>query len=1530
MKSIARQSALFLALAACGIGVPLHSFAQASSPAEQMLIQKAQKLQASGQQSLAAQVWKQVLLIDPNNVQALAGLARWEKYQGNTTKAEQYIQQLQRVAPNSPELGSIQATQSRKFHNSQIERAAQLAREGHPEQAIQIYRQEFGDHPPAQWAQAYYDTEASIPSMRANAIQGLRSLVSRFPQNSAYAIDLGRNLTYDPQTRADGVRILQNYPENPTAEAALRQALMYSAENPSYIPAIRGYLANHTDAQLAAALQKTEAARARSSTGLAQTPAEQAAFASLAANHINRAERQFDAIHSQEPRNPRALAGLGFIQMKKQNFAVAIQYFDQAEQNGLPKHFIAQGLKTSRFWNAVQQGTDALAANQLQTAQQQYALALKMQPSNTAALEGLAGVYMKASEPENASTVYQRLVTVAPKSASAWRGLFTAQAQAQHPAQAIVTMNRFPASVRNQLAGDPQFLETLASVYTQMGNQVQAQQTLAAALQLPGSHNVGTQLQYAGLLVSDKNYNAAAQIYHDLLQNDSSSLQAWQGLISIEHLTGHDAHAVALVQQMPPVVYNNALDNPDFLSLLANIYQSQKHYNLARNFLNRAISTYSSRRLAVPVPLQLQSASLDLNTGHTSRAWSIYRSILTTNPAQSDAWQALLAGLHQIGHDADGLAELKQIPPAVHAQLERHVEFQQTEAEIYAATGNAPIATGIVNRIQQRYSARNSEPPAHIAVENAWILYNSDDNAGLYRTLMSLGDRTDLTATQRRAVQTVWTSWAVKRAGRDAQTGDTQKALAILHAAQRSFPGNPSVTKALAGGYLQAGEPRDAVRLYRSLGLTNATPSDFSAMVAAALAAQNRKQAEAWLREGLQRYPRSPEILASAARFEQAMGDNARAAAYWKATLRALPRKNPATELAHEMDQPQINRLTRPSGLAALMNPNPIQNNSSYIPLPGYSNPNPEVAANNNDQPYGPDPYYMGTAPVVLSPRQESATAQSFTSSAMNTQTVTAAMPSELPPASTALGELAATSGQQAPVPQISLRQRRIAHRRAAMRRARRELAQAQHPSNAGRINSQYRQAKPQILLSPRPKQQQSAASNLYYVRPPSPLANATPQLAAVQAMPGASDSQLMQENLPPLRGPYLRPAHPQQQSPRQVAREQLAGIENGYSGWLGGTAIVNHRSGNAGYDQLSNFSAPIEATTPIGTAARLSLIVNPVFLDSGQATQIPVIGPNSTPELLGSEITAPSAPPSQQNSAGVGGEVQLTTNTFGAAIGYTPYGFLVANATARFRWNPANGPFTFAFSRQAIKDSQLSYAGLRDPASISNLYPGNIWGGVIANSFEVQFGESMANSGYYLSAGGQYITGRHVQTNNRIDGDAGAYWRVWSVPDYGHLMLGVNLFGMHYAHNLQYFTYGQGGYFSPQAYMLANVPFTWDGHYGWKWHYNIVGAFGIQGFQEDSSPYYPLDPILEVESNNLSYNNQTIVGSNYNLTGEASYHIEGPWYAGGFTALNNTRDYNNQTAGFFIRYLFRPQASTKSEPTGLFPYKGFRPHMVP
>ena len=462
------------------------------------------------------------------------------------------------------------------------------------------------------------------------------------------------------------------------------------------------------------------------------------------------------------------------------------------------------------------------------------------------------------------------------------------------------------------------------------------------------------------------------------------------------------------------------------------------------------------------------------------------------------------------------------------------------------------------------------------------------------------------------------------------------------------------------------------------------------------------------------------------------------------------------------------------------------------------------------------------------------------------------------------------------------------------------------------------------------------------------------PANPAAATTEGLSDDELQQQSLPPLRGPWVRVQRQERVvTPREEAESQLQTLESGYSPWMGGAGNINYRSGNLGYDHLSVLEAPFEVSTPFGYNARLTVVAKPVFLDSGQAdgTAVITVQEASTsgtslvviPEPLGTDTntgattattgtTVTPTPPPQQNAAGVAGEVQLAFPHLALAAGYTPYGLLVSNITGRAQWRPSNGPFTFSFVRDSVKDTQLSYGGLRDPGSSSLSFPGTAWGGVIANQGNIQFSRGDAQSGFYVGAGGQYLTGYNVLSNVRIDGSGGAYWRVKTLPESGNLSVGVNFFGMHYTHNEEAFTFGMGGYFSPQEYFLANIPFTWVGHYQTHWHYEILGGIGVQAFQQDLTPLFPLasQKASEVGLNNASFPALTSVGPNYNLRATAAYQISPHWFAGGFVSANNSRNYGAVTAGFSIHYLFRTQPSAVAAPTGMFPSDGFRPFTVP
>jgi tetratricopeptide (TPR) repeat protein len=1663
-----------------------HVRAQSVESPTQSLLDKAHAFEVRGRMDMAAQTWQQVLMADPNNVDALSGLARSAKLSGNAALAGTYLDRLRAINPNDTNIAHIQSMGSQASQTAQLQQAGKYAQAGQYAQAMKIYRQIFGDAPPqGEWALAYYETESATEDGRAHAIAGLQGLVQKYPADSRYQVALGRILTYNPKTRAEGRQYLERHPSDPQAVEALRQSLLWDSANPASAADIRAYLSRHNDAQLAQALRnqpkvvpgrapQTPEEIAEASANRARSIEEQAAYSSLNAKNLPEAEVRFKAILAKDPENARALAGMGYVRMQQSNFGGAISFLEQAKQDGARDAGLDTALESARFYSVMSQGSTALAENDLTTAEQQYRAALIMRPTSAEALEGLGGTLLKAQQPEAAVDVYDRYVKVKPSSSAAWRGLFMAQYGAGNAPLALMTERRIPTTVRTQLMRDPDFLRSLASAYSAVGRDADAQRVLHSALDLPfppGARGlqVETQLQYAALLQQANHLDQAAGLFKQVLAADLSNTVAWQGLIRVEHTQKADAQALQTLQSMPGSSYQAAMRDSGFQTTVAAIYQSQNKLDAAQDILEKSLAQQTAAGQKPSAAELLELAGIYLSRNDSKQAFPIYRAVLTENPDRPDAWKGLLTVLHSSGRDQEALAQIQQIPSPVRKQLENDVEYLQTVGAIYNGLGQPQEAMIFINRVQQHYALQRTAAPADIDVQDAWLLFNGGNDAGLYRQLMLLGGRQDLNDEQRRTVQTIWTNWAVRRANQSAAAGNIKRSLAILNAAARSFPDNPGVLRALAAGYARAGLPKQAVLIFKSQDMTAATASDYKSAVGAALAAGDTKDAEVWLRYGLDTYPKDADMLTLGAKFEQARGNSTRAADYYRASLAALPPSDPGAELANELSQPlPVVRLptpAQPQDLATLLSgsdpqdtaaqnapaappylpsysnaygvaPVQVQGGSSnvvpsYMANPGYRSSQPAPsdrptlgnyvpqASNGQSSPpefqqdsYGPPSKRTASGDSIYTPanqtgdlssqdyqrqqilrltqQAESQAPQPLTATPQqdvygpyvpyNPQSAAGYTPSPVPvqlgdnsprvaPAQREVTDVLPTArympnaqtarnGSSHPDLSNSQRGRTMEGQsnppaddyNALSTQNTQYLSQpqpqpAQPPQQSGdSYGQQYPQpgAAPRTGSTGRPRASRSAASTpsapspaLNYPGVAQPLGDsAYPALGPTlpQGVP-PTDADLVAKSVPPLRGSY-DPSNPgapgQPLSQRQQTELELSTLEASYSGWVGGTGIARYRSGTVGFDRLTDLEAPFEASGVLGKSLRATVVARPVFLNSGTIDTAALQSSTGVIPVLGTLPGNATTTPPQQFATGVGGEFQVSTTNFAAAIGYTPYEFLVANITGRAMWRPFGGHITLFGDRDSVKETQLSYAGLRDPGSATAVFPGNIWGGVISTGGGVRLDVGGAKSGLYVSVAGSDLSGVHVLDNRKYEGTMGAYFLVKRWPGYGSLNIGTSFFGAHFDHNELGMTYGQGGYFSPNSYFLASVPITFTGYYKANFHYTIGGAIGVQSFQEASAPYYPLDQALETGSSNAQYPVNSNTGLNYAFNSEGAYQAADHWYLGGFLSANNTNNYNTVSGGFFVRYLFKPQHPTEDYPTGLFPTSGYRPLRVP
>src|SRR5215472_14331852 len=89
----------------------------------QLLIANARALESRGRPDMAIQIWQQVLLSDPKNVEALAGLARDYKLNGNTEQSNAVLERLRDVNPNDPNIASIHGLVSTHAQSDRLREA---------------------------------------------------------------------------------------------------------------------------------------------------------------------------------------------------------------------------------------------------------------------------------------------------------------------------------------------------------------------------------------------------------------------------------------------------------------------------------------------------------------------------------------------------------------------------------------------------------------------------------------------------------------------------------------------------------------------------------------------------------------------------------------------------------------------------------------------------------------------------------------------------------------------------------------------------------------------------------------------------------------------------------------------------------------------------------------------------------------------------------------------------------------------------------------------------------------------------------------------------------------------------------------------------------------------------------------------------------------------------------------------------------------------------------------------------------------
>lgn len=369
----------------------------------------------------------------------------------------------------------------------------------------------------------------------------------------------------------------------------------------------------------------------------------------------------------------------------------------------------------------------------------------------------------------------------------------------------------------------------------------------------------------------------------------------------------------------------------------------------------------------------------------------------------------------------------------------------------------------------------------------------------------------------------------------------------------------------------------------------------------------------------------------------------------------------------------------------------------------------------------------------------------------------------------------------------------------------------------------------------------------------------------------------------------------------------------------------AGQRDGTSGTSRLTTVEAPMQVQLPVGNG-RASLNVTPVRLDPGSMDA-------NNPYVRGTYGSGPlaleqnPAVPTTQAARGVGLSLAYKLDGIHLDAGVTPMGFQYQTFTggALFEGTldqQGTVSYRLDISRRPITESALSYAGVRDDRT------GLEWGGVSATGARATLSKDFGDSGLYGSAAWHDLRGTNVVKNQRTEFNLGTYVHAINETD-SRLTIGLNLNATSFKENLSYYTYGHGGYFSPQNYYELSIPFTWSQRDG-NFTYRVGGAIGVQHFKQDDSPLFPNNPEMQrsaaaalgrlnlnelADIRNGYYQGSSKTGFSYNLNAAAEYQISPTLVLGAVIGADNANDYSQWGGGLYMRYHFDQQSKSLDMP---------------
>ncbi|HEX5337365.1 MAG TPA: cellulose synthase subunit BcsC-related outer membrane protein, partial [Gallionella sp.] len=217
----------------------------------------------------------------------------------------------------------------------------------------------------------------------------------------------------------------------------------------------------------------------------------------------------------------------------------------------------------------------------------------------------------------------------------------------------------------------------------------------------------------------------------------------------------------------------------------------------------------------------------------------------------------------------------------------------------------------------------------------------------------------------------------------------------------------------------------------------------------------------------------------------------------------------------------------------------------------------------------------------------------------------------------------------------------------------------------------------------------------------------------------------------------------------------------------------------------------------------------------------------------------------------------------------------------------------------------------------------GAVWGGVTNTGVSLYMSTSLRDFKASVVAAYGLLRGKNVLNNDRVYLRAAVDRDVYTDGD-TVLNVGVNANYTSFSKNESFYTFGHGGYYSPQSSLSFGVPVELSGRADLL-SYQLRAGVSYSRTKEDAALYYPTDPALQAMTPGSTYAGGNGGGFGYNLRAVAEYRVAPDLALGGRFSIERSAYYAPNSVLFYLRYLFTPETGpVKLTPDPVVPYSQY------